>query len=126
MSETSKTTAEKTVVVEEKKATTQSPTTGATTKVETKTVTTTAPTDTSAIKTAKPIDKNALTPRQKKIANITTFGSGVGFVTGLGYAFANKKGFWGYVGYSLLGSLMFGTVAGLGAKALLKGDEKKV
>lgn len=126
MPETKTNTSEKTVVVEEKKATTQSPTTGATTKVETKTVTTTAPTDASAIKTAKPVDKNALTPRQKKIANITTFGSGVGLVAGLSYAFAKNKGFWAYVGYGLLGSIVIGTTAGLGAKALLKGDEKKV
>ncbi len=116
---------EKTTVVKEEKTTSQSPTTGATTKVETKTVTTTAPVDTSAIKTAaKPLEKGALTPREKKIVNITTFGSGVGFVTGLGYAFSKKKGFWAYVGYGLLGSLMFGTVAGLGAKAMLKGDKK--
>jgi len=125
MSETGKTNStEKTTVVKEEKTTSQSPTTGATTKVETKTTTTTAPVDTSAIKVAKPIEKGALTPREKKIVNITTFGSGVGLVSGLGYAFVKNKGFWGYVGYGLLGSLMFGTVAGLGAKAVLKGDKK--
>jgi hypothetical protein len=126
MAETGKTTTDtKTTVVKEEKATTQSPTTGATTKVETKTVTTTAPTDTSAIKTAKPIDKNALTSREKKIVNITTFGSGVGLVAGLSYAFVKGKGFWAYVGYGILGSVVLGTTAGLGAKALLKDETKK-
>lgn len=126
MAEIGKTTnaTEKTTVVKEEKTTSQSPTTGATTKVETKTTTTTSPVDTSAIKTTKPLEKSALTSREKKIVNITTFGSGVGLVVGLGYAFAKKKGFWSYVGYGLLGSIVLGTTAGLGAKAILKGDKK--
>ena len=32
--------------------------------------------------------------------------SGVGFLAGLGYAFYKKKGFWGYVGFSILGSVV--------------------
>ncbi len=39
--------------------------------------------------------------------------SSIGSVAGLGYAFANKKKFWGYVGFMMLGSIAFGTIGGI-------------
>ena len=65
----------------------------------------------------------SLTDRQKKIMNIASIGSSVGFISGLGYAFSKKKGFWSYVGYGLLGSIVFGTVSGIGARVIIKKDE---
>jgi len=41
----------------------------------------------------------------KKTKVVYTIGA-IGALVGLGYAFKTKKGFWGYVGFSLLGSLM--------------------
>lgn len=108
----------KTTTVKQEKATVQSPT-GTTTKVESKTTTTTTPTD------VKVVDKKALDARMKKIVNITSFGSSLGMVSGLLYAFNTKKKFWGYVGYSILGSLVVGTVANLGARAILKPETEK-
>jgi len=64
----------------------------------------------------------SLTDRQKKIMQISSIGSSVGLVGGLVYAFRGKKGFWAYVGYGLLGSIIGGTVAGVGAKVLIKKD----
>lgn len=118
MAETGKTTANKTTTVKQENATVQSPT-GTTTKVESKTTTTTTPTD------VKTVDKKALDARMKKILNISSFGSSVGFVAGLSYSFVKKKGFWSYVGYSILGSLVVGTVANLGARAILKPETEK-
>lgn len=114
-----KTEAPKTTTVKEEKTTTQTPS-GQTVKSESKTTVTTAPTGDT-----KELDKKANDERIKKVMNAASFGSSVGFVTGLGYAFAKKKGFWGYVGYSLLGSLMFGTVAGLGTQVMTKPKAKK-
>jgi len=110
----------KTSTVKEENTTVQSPS-GSTTKTEIKTTVTVAPKD------ATKFDKNIMDKRTKKIVNIASFGSSVGLIAGLGYAFSKKKGFWSYVGYGILGSVVFGTVAGLGAKVILKGekDEKK-
>lgn len=58
--------------------------------------------------------------RIKKINNIASLGSSIGFVGGLVYAFNKKKGFWGYVGFGLLFSIIGGTMSGLGARALIK------
>ena len=120
MPETKKANTEtKTTVVKEEKSTSQSPTTGAATKVETKTTTTTAATE------PKKVSKEALDARMKKIVNLTSFGSSVGLVAGLGYSFYKGKGFWAYIGYGILGSVVFGTVTNLGARAILKPEEKK-
>jgi hypothetical protein len=40
--------------------------------------------------------------KKKKV--VYTIGA-IGALVGLGYAFKTKRGFWGYVGFSLLGSL---------------------
>lgn len=56
-----------------------------------------------------------LTPEQKsKILNLTYIQSGsslAGLVAGLIFAYKKKKGFWGYVGFGILGSMIFGGVA---------------
>ncbi len=49
------------------------------------------------------------------VSKATRIGSSIGFIAGLGYAFKGKKGFWAYVGYGLLGSIVFGTVSAIGA-----------
>jgi hypothetical protein len=84
----------------------------------------------ATVKTAAPATP-AKTPapegfseRSKKIMNITSIGSSVGLLAGLGYAFSKKKGFWGYVGFSILGSIAFGTAAGVGAQILVKKEDK--
>jgi len=76
-----------------------------------------------AATTPKANAPEGLTVRGKKIMNITSIGSSVGLLAGLGYAFSKKKGFWGYVGFSILGSIAFGTAAGIGANLLVKKDE---
>jgi len=55
-----------------------------------------------------------------KITNITQISSSVGLIAGLGYAFKQKKGFWGYVGYSLLGSIAFGLIGNVSSKLIIK------
>lgn len=63
--------------------------------------------------------------KSKKVATAGYVGSSAGFVFGLGYAFKTKKSFWGYVGYSLLFSLIGGTVASVPAYVMLKEDKKE-
>ena len=50
------------------------------------------------------------TPEQVVITtkdeSMVSMASGIGFLAGLGYAFYTKKGFWGYVGFGLLGSIV--------------------
>lgn len=116
---TNPTTDTKTTVVKEEKSTSQNPVSGATTKVESKTTTTTSGTE------PKKVSKEALDARMRKIVNLTSFGSSVGLVAGLGYAFVKNKGVLAYIGYGLLGSIVFGTVTNLGARAILKPEEKK-
>lgn len=62
----------------------------------------------------KTLDKSAAS--SAKITNITQISSSIGFIAGLGYAFKQNKGFWGYVGYGLLGSIVIGTVGNIGAR----------
>jgi len=64
------------------------------------------------------VDKSALS--YDKITNITQIASSVGLLAGLGYAFKKNKGFWGYVGYSMLGSIAFGLAANITSKILIK------
>lgn len=45
-----------------------------------------------------------------KINAIRTIAGAVGTVAGAGYAFYAKKGFWGYVGFMLLGGIVFGSI----------------
>ncbi len=54
-----------------------------------------------------------------KISNITSASSSIGLIAGLGYAFSKDKGFWAYVGYGLLGSIVIGMVGNLGAKIVI-------
>lgn len=61
--------------------------------------------------------------RAKKIQNIASIGSSVGTVAGLVLAYKQKKKFWGYVGYAILGSLVVGITAGVTARVLVK-EEK--
>jgi hypothetical protein len=68
----------------------------------------------------------SLTDRQKKIMNITSISSSIGLVGGLGYAFAKKKGFWSYVGYGLLFSIIGGTIGGVGAQVIVKKEDKSL
>jgi len=56
-----------------------------------------------------------------KVNNSMAIGSSIGLMVGLGYAFAKKKKFWGYVGFSLLGSLMLGTGCAVVANVANKG-----
>lgn len=51
--------------------------------------------------------KDSFSPNRYKYTYIL---SSVGTVSGLGYAFAKKKKFWGYVGFMFLGSIVFGTI----------------
>ena len=51
-----------------------------------------------------------------KILNATQIASSIGLIAGLGYAFKKNKSFWGYVGFGLLGSIVFGTVGNIGAR----------
>ena len=51
-----------------------------------------------------------------KILNTTQIASSIGLIAGLGYAFNKNKSFWGYVGFGLLGSIVFGTVGNIGAR----------
>ena len=55
-----------------------------------------------------------ISARDKKINNITGIGSSVGFAGGLIYAFKKGKGFWGYVGFGIL----FSIIGGAGAKII--------
>ncbi len=51
---------------------------------------------------------------QRKINNINYTRiaiGGIGNIAGLVYAFHKKKGFWGYVGFMLLGGIVLGTTA---------------
>lgn len=64
------------------------------------------------------LDKSAVS--YDKITNITQIASSVGLLAGLGYAFKKNKGFWGYVGYSLLGSISFGLAANITSKIVIK------
>ncbi len=69
----------------------------------------------------KPETKTFTVPdRMKKVQFIASIGSSIGGVAGLVYAFKNNKGFWAYVGYSLLGSIVFGTLSGVGAELAVK------
>jgi hypothetical protein len=45
---------------------------------------------------------------KNKIDNTTMILSSVGALAGLYYAFSNNKGFWGYAGYFILGSIAGG------------------
>ena len=51
---------------------------------------------------------------------IAIAGSSLGLIIGLGYAFNKQKGFWAYIGYGLLGSVVLGTAAGLVGSAVNK------
>ena len=64
------------------------------------------------------LDKSALS--YDKITNITQIASSVGLLAGLVYSFKKNKGFWGYVGYSLLGSISFGIAANVTSKIIVK------
>ncbi len=64
------------------------------------------------------VEKSALA--YDKITNITQASSSIGLLVGLGYAFNKSKGFFAYVGYGLLGSIVFGTIGNLGAKTFIK------
>lgn len=63
--------------------------------------------------------------KNKRVQKAGAVGSSIGFVGGLVYAFKTKKGFWGYVGYSVLFSLIGGTVSSLPAFIMLKEDNSK-
>lgn len=54
-----------------------------------------------------------------KIMSITQVGSSLGLIAGLGYAFKKNKSFWAYIGYGLLGSVVFGTIGNLGARVAI-------
>jgi hypothetical protein len=58
--------------------------------------------------------------RTKKIENITSIGSTIGLVGGLVYAFKTKKGFWGYVGFGILGSVVLGMTSKVLARSFIK------
>ena len=58
----------------------------------------------------------AKTEFQKKIntlAAIQSAGAGIGLLGGIMIAYRKKKGFWGYVGFMLLGSIAGNVAAGL-------------
>lgn len=62
----------------------------------------------------KTLDKSVAS--DVKILNVTQISSSIGLIAGLGYAFKKNKGFWGYVGFALLGSIVFGTVGNIGSR----------
>ena len=45
---------------------------------------------------------------------VTSIASTVGLIAGLVYAHKQKSHFWGYVGFGLLGSVVFGAVGRIG------------
>lgn len=54
----------------------------------------------------------SLKRKELNLQAIRLAGSTIGGIAGLVYAFKGKKGFWGYVGFMLLGSIVIGgTVA---------------
>lgn len=62
-----------------------------------------------------------ISEREKKIMQISSVGSAIGLIGGMIYAFKNNKSFWGYIGYGLLlFPIVGGTVANLGARAVIK------
>lgn len=65
----------------------------------------------------KALDKSVAS--NGKIMNITQISSSIGFIAGLGYAFKKNKGFWGYVGFGLLGSIFIGTIGNIGARVAI-------
>lgn len=67
---------------------------------------------------SKSFEKSALA--YDKITNITQISSSVGLLAGLAYSFKKNKGFWGYVGYSLLGSIAFGLIGNVSSRLIIK------
>lgn len=47
----------------------------------------------------------------KNILTIRMIAGGIGTFGGAAYAFKKQKGFWGYVGFILLGSIITGAIA---------------
>lgn len=72
------------------------------TKTNTETAQTTVTTENKPV-TGKPASDNTGKPASDNKAIIVA--SSVGALAGLGYAFYKKKGFWGYVGFFVLGSI---------------------
>ena len=64
--------------------------------------------------------------KTEKVYNVAWAVGSVGFIGGLVYAFVTKKHFWGYVGYSLLGSVAFSSVGALGGFIIIKKDAAPV
>ncbi len=64
--------------------------------------------------------------KKKKVQNIGAIGATLGNVAGLVYAFKGKKKFWGYVGFMLLGGLVVGGLASVGANIAIKEDKSTV
>ena len=63
-------------------------------------------------------------PKNKleKVYNIGWAVGTVGFIGGLAYAFINKKHFWGYVGFSMLGSIVFTSLGMLAGYLIVPKD----
>ena len=64
--------------------------------------------------------------KNKKVLVAGAIGSSVGLGAGLYYAFSGKKGFWSYVGYGLLGSILGGIATRVPAYIILKADKPVV
>ena len=59
------------------------------------------------------------------IPTIVSIAGGVGSLVGLGYAFSQKKGFWGYVGFFVLGSLVGSLIGTVGHQIYKTASKKK-
>ncbi len=60
--------------------------------------------------------------KAEKMANVAWIVGSLGFIAGLIYAFKTKKSFWGYVGYSFLGSTVLGTLGAVGGAIFIPKD----
>jgi len=63
-----------------------------------------------------------MTAKQTKVATITGIATAAGNVLGLVYAFNQKKSFWGYVGYMVLGGLVVGLSANVASNLMIKNE----
>ena len=61
-----------------------------------------------------------LTNKQAKVAQASAYAGSAGFAGGLIYAFVKKKKFWGYVGYSILFSLIASSAGGVAAAVVVR------
>ncbi len=65
----------------------------------------------------------------RNIYAINIFAGSVGTLAGIGFAYKKGSKFWGYVGYILLGGIVFGTIGAIATIPMttkLAADESKI